>query len=158
PLAEVPVARLAFVNRRPDLLVLDQEGVLGHYDLSGAARSSERPHGRDILTINVDVDRIWGVSGGQYCALRLPEGDRCCILWIDIHAGEVAAEVPDLHPAAWVDADAGLILEPARSAAVLEREMSGEERRVLRALPDGQWVSFGQNGLFDTSDGAAGVM
>ena len=158
PLAEVPVAKMAFVNRQPDLLVLDQEGVLGHYDLSSAARTGERPQGRDVLTINVDVDRMWGISGGQYCALRLPEGDRCCILWIDLHAGEVAAEVPDLHPRAWVDADRGLILEPARAAALLEREMSGEERRVLRALPDGEWVSFGENGLFDASEGAAGAM
>lgn len=158
PLAEVPIARLAFVNRRPDLLVLDREGVLGHYDLSAAARSGERTTGRDILTINVEVDRIWGISGGQYCALRLPEGDRCCILWIDIHTGAVAAEVPNLLPGAWVDADKGLILEPARAAAILEREMSGEERRVLRALPDGQWVSFGWNGLFDASEGAAGAM
>jgi hypothetical protein len=158
PLAEVPLKRLAFVNKRPDLLVLDSEGVLGHYDLSTAAKSGERPTGRDVLTINAEVDRIWGISGGQYCALRLPEGDRSCILWIDIHAGDVAAEVPDLHPDAWVDADKGLILEPARASAVLEREMSGEERRVLRALPDGQWVSFGWNGIFDNSEGAAGAM
>ncbi len=157
PLADVPIKKLAFINRKPDLLVLDAEGVLGHYDLSGG-RNGERAQGRDVLTINVEVDRMWGITGGQYCALRLPEGDRSCILWIDIHSGEVAAEVPDLHPGAWVDADEGLILEPARASAVLEREMDGSERRVLRALPDGQWVSFGATGLFENSEGAAGAM
>ncbi len=158
PLADVPVRLLAFVNRRPDLLVLDDEGVLGHYDLAESVRENRPAEGRDVLTINVPVDRIWGITGGQYCALRLPEDDRSSIIWVDIHACEVVAEVNDLHRHAWVDAENGLILEPARASAILEREMDGRERRVLRALPDGEWLAFGPRGILDASEGAAQVM
>jgi len=154
PLADCPVKRLAFVNRRPDLLVLDEEGVLGHYDLAAAARGGTPAIGRDVLTINVPVDRIWGITGGRYCAMRLPDGDRCAILWVDINASEVIAEVTDLAPNTWVDAENGLILEPARSSAVLEREMDGTERRVLRSLPDNQWLSFSHRGILEASSRA----
>lgn len=158
PLADCPVTKLAFVNRRPDLLVLDAEGVLGHYDLEASARGGAPAEGRDVISITVEVDRIWGITGGQYCAMRLPEGDRSCILWVDVHANQVVAEVPNLHRHAWVDAENGLILEPVRAAAVLEREMSGEERQVYRALPNGEWLSFGHRGIVRASPGAAGSM
>ena len=158
PLADVPVKTLAFVNRRPDLLVMDEEGVLGHYDLGDALRQGRPGEGRDIITINVEVDKLWGITGGQYCAMRLPEGDRCTILWVDVHACEVVAEVTDLSANAWVDAEHGLILEPGRSAALVEREMNGKERRILRALPDGQWISFGWRGILDASQGAGGAI
>ena len=154
-LADVPVKLLSFVNRRPDLLVLDEEGVLGHYDLAASLRQNKAGEGRDILTINVEVDRIWGITGGQYCALRLPEGEGCTILYVDVHACEVVHEVNGLSRHAWVDAENGLILQPARSAAVIELEMTGQERRVLRALPDGEWISFGWRGILDASEGAA---
>ncbi len=158
PLAQVPTRMLAFVNRRPDLLVMDAEGVLGHYDLSSSARSGEPARGRDVLTLNVPVDRLWGITGGELCALRLPEGETCSILFVDIHAGAVVAEVTGLSPLAWVDAENGLIVEPARSSALLERERNGAERRVLRALPDGEWISYGWRGILDASPGAAAVM
>lgn len=158
PLADCPVKRLAFVNRRPDLLILDEEGVLGYYDLEASARGGAPAQGRDVLSITVEVDRLWGITGGQYCALRLPEGDSCCILWVDVQACEVVAEVPDLHRHAWVDADNGLILEPVRAAALLEREMNGQERQVYRALPDGQWLSFGNRGIVRASPGAANAI
>lgn len=158
PLADVPVRLLTFVNRRPDLLVMDQDGVLGHYDLTTSVRTGSPAEGRDVITINVTVDRIWGITGGQYCALRLPEGDHCTMLWVDIHACNVVHEVSDLDPNAWVDAENGLILEPARSSAILEREMNGRERRVLRSLPDDEWISFGWRGILDASKGAAGEL
>lgn len=156
PLADCPIKQLAFVNRRPDLLVLDAEGVLGHYDLAASARGGPAAIGRDVITINVPVDRIWGITHGKYCAMRLPDGDRATILWVDINASEVVAEVTGLSPGAWVDAENGLILEPARSSAVIEREMDGTERRVLRALPDDQWLSFGHRGIIEASAAAAG--
>ena len=158
PLAEVPVKLMSFVNRRPDLLVMDAEGVLGHYDLAQAIRNNAPGEGRDVLTLNVEVDRLWGITGGQYCAIRLPEADKCTILIVDVHACDVVHEVTGLDRNAWVDAENGLILEVARSAAILEREMDGRERRVLRALPDGQWISFGWRGILDASEGASSAL
>ncbi|MEL6346460.1 MAG: hypothetical protein AAFV53_25340 [Myxococcota bacterium] len=156
PLADCPVKMLAFVNRRPDLLVLDEDGVLGHYDLAASAQGGTPAVGRDVITINVPVDRIWGITGGQYCAMRLPEGEGCSILFVDIHASEVVSEVTGLPADAWVDAENGLILEPARSSAILERTMDGRERRVLRSLPDEEWISFSGRGIIEASEGAAG--
>lgn len=158
PLADVPTRLLTFVNRRPDLLVLDQDGVLGHYDLAPAIREGRPGEGRDVLTFNVEIDRIWGITGGQLCALRLPQSDRCSILFVDIQRNDVAHEVKDLHPFAWVDPESGNILEPARSGAILERTMDGAERRVLRSLPGNQWVCFNQRSILAASDGAGGAM
>ena len=158
PLADVPVRLLSFVNRQPVLMVLDEEGVLGHYDLTKSVNTGTPAVGTDVLTINVDVDRIWGITGGQYCALRLPEEDSCTILWVDVHAQEVVHEVTDLAPNAWVDAESGTIIEPSRSSAILERSMSGAERRVIRALPEGEWIVFGPRGILDASSGAAGAI
>lgn len=159
PLADVPIRLLSFVNRRPDLIVLDKDGVLGHYDLSSSAREGKPAEGRDVLTINVEVDRMWGITGGQFCALRLPEQDgSSTILWVDIHACEVAHEVRRLHRYAWVDPENGLILEPARAGGLLEREKDGRERRVMRALPDDQWICYGPKGILDASEGAAGAL
>ncbi len=158
PLAEVPIRLLTFVNRRPDMIVLDRDGVLSHYDLSASARSNQPAEGRDVITINVEVDRMWGISGGQYCALRLPEADSASVLFVDVHACEVVHEVTGLARNVWVDAENGLILEPGRAAALVEREMDGRERRVLRALPDGEWISFGWRGILDASANAGGVM
>lgn len=158
PLAEVPIARLAFVNRRPDLLVLDSDGVLGHYDLTEAVRDNRPGEGRDVLDFKVEIDRLWGITGGRHAALRLPQEDRCTILFVDIQANDVAYELKGLHPFAWVDAETGFVLEPARSGAVLERNMDGSERRVLRSLPGGQWISFNQRGLLGASEGAGGAI
>ncbi len=158
PLAEVPVVNLAFVNRRPDLLVLDQDGVLGHYDLGRSVRDGQPCPGRDILTINVEVDRIWGITGGRACALRLPEGDACTIIWVDLQTCEPLGEITGLHRYATIDPESGVVLQPARSAALLEFELNGAERRVLRSLPNDEWISFGHRGILDNSQGAAGVI
>ena len=158
PVADVPIRTLSFVNRRPDLLVLDQDGVLSHYDLSDSARGGPPAEGRDVLTINVPVDRLWGITGGALCAMRLPDEGGCSILFVDIHAGAVVDEITGLAADAWVDAENGLVLEPARSSALLERERNGQERVVLRALPDGEWVAFGWRGIVAASQGAASAM
>lgn len=154
PSADVPARLLSFVNRRPDLLVVDQENILCHHDLAAAVREGVPSQGRDVIQFATAPDHVWGITGGQYAAVRLPEGDRASILFVDIHRQAVTAEVAGLHPRAWVDAEEGLILEPARGAALLEREMDGTERRVLRALPDEQWVAFGRLGILDVSAGA----
>lgn len=158
PLADVPVRLLSFVNRHASLMVLDEEGVLGHYDLAQSVESGIAARGRDVLTINVEVDRIWGISGGQYCALRLPEPESSTILWVDVHAQEVAQEITGLAPNAWVDPETGTLLEPTRSSAILERSMGGAERRVIRALPEGEWIVFGPRGILEASPGAAGAI
>jgi hypothetical protein len=158
PLADVPIRLMSFVNRHASMVVLDEEGVLGHYDLTKSVESGTPAEGRDVLTINVNVDRIWGITGGQYCALRLPEEQSCTILWVDVHAQEVAQEITGLPPNAWVDPETGSVLEPTRSSAILERSMSGAEQRVIRALPEGEWIVFGPRGILEASTGAAGAI
>ncbi len=157
PLADVPIARLAFMNRQPGLLVLDQDGVLGHYDLSESARKGTPARGRDILTFNEPVDALWGPSLGQ-AVLRLPEGDRCTLLVVDIETAQVTAEITDLHPATSVDLETGTILEPVKAGALLERDLSGTEQRVLRSLSGKEWLSFEARGILGASDGAAGAI
>jgi hypothetical protein len=104
PLSESPLKIIDFVNRCPELLVMDSEGVLGHYDLTNSVQTGSPAVGRDILSINVPVDRIWGITGGKIAALRLPDGQTSSILWVDIERGEVIAEVRDLPARAEVDA------------------------------------------------------
>jgi hypothetical protein len=106
-----------------------------------------------VIQLHGQVDRLWGITGGQYAALRFPEGASCSILFVDLSASVVATEVTGLHPRAWVDAEYGLILEPTRGSGVLERERDGTERRVLRALSDGEWLAFSERGVLDASEG-----
>ncbi|HHO52789.1 MAG TPA: hypothetical protein ENK18_18415 [Deltaproteobacteria bacterium] len=155
PLADVPVRLLSFMNRRPDMLVLDAEGVLGIYDLTRSVKEKIPATGRDVLDLNVDVDRLWGITGGQYAAVRfqVPETDTATVIYVDLNTCEVVSEIPDLLPYAWVDPESGDILQPARGAAILELDMRGRERRVLRALPEGEWVAFDQDEVFAASDG-----
>ncbi|MEC8191468.1 MAG: hypothetical protein VX127_01965 [Myxococcota bacterium] len=155
PLSDRPIERLAFMNRSPALLVLDADGVLGHYDLTDSARTGHPATGTDVLSINVPVDRLWGITGGDLAALRLREGDEATMLWVDVQRREVVGEVTGLPPSAAVDAESGLVLMPSRSSAVLECNSAGEERRVLRALTDGEWLSYDNNGVLAASDGAA---
>ncbi len=157
PLADLPITQLAFVNRRPELLVVDRDGVLGFYDLAAGIRAGRPAEGRDVIDFNVEVDRVWGLTGGEFCMLRLPEGDACTILTVDIHRCDVVAEVTDLYRYAQVDPESGAILEPARAGALLERDLQGREVRVLRTLPGDQWIAFGERGTLDASEGAGGV-
>lgn len=155
PTADVPARLLSFVNRRPDLLVVDAEHILAHYDLGASARDKRPAEGRDVIQLHAPPDRVWGITGGQFAALRVPEGDTCTLLFIDLQRQSVVSEVNKLHRDVQVDAENGFILEPARSGALLEREMNGTERRVLRALPDNHWICFSKRGVLDASDGAA---
>jgi hypothetical protein len=160
PMADVPARMVAFVNRRPEMLVLDRDGVLGHYDLTEAVRQSVPARGSEILRFEVEVDRLWGITGGKICALRLPEGDGCSLVFVDIRNGEVLHQESGLRPNTWVDEETGAILEAARAGAVLERDASKdwEETRVLRSLPDSQWIAFGPRGILEASEGAARAM
>jgi len=155
PLADAPVAMVSFVNRRPDMLVLDAEGVLGVYDLTNSVKDNVAAVGRDILDLNVDVDRLWGITGGVYAAVRFqdPETETASVIYVDVRNGEVVSEVANLLPYAWVDPETGNILQPARGAAILEMDMYGKEAKVLRALPEGEWVSFTPTGILEASEG-----
>lgn len=157
PLADVPIVLVSFVNRRPDMLVLDAEGVLGLYDLTDSVKDRIPAKGRDVLDFNVPVDRLWGITGGQFAAVRFqePEKGTATVIFVDVQRGEVVSEVPDLLPYAWVDPETGSILQPARGGAILELDMKGREKRVLRALPEGEWISFGPDGVYDKSEGAS---
>ena len=154
PLAEFPTRQIAFVNRRPDMLVLDSQGVLGHYDLTDSATDKTPAVGRDILDLNVPVDRLWGITGGQFAALRFqePQAGTATVIYVDLRTQEVVSEVSGLLPYAWVDPETGAILQPARGSAILELDMYGKESRVLRALPEGEWVAFAPKGVLDASD------
>ena len=66
--------------------------------------------------------------------------------------GEVVSEVPNLLPYAWVDPETGTILQPARGSAILEMDMEGNESRVLRTLPEGEWISFNARGVVAASE------
>lgn len=155
PAGEGGVRLLSFVNRRPDLLVVDEEHILSHYDLEQSFRNNVPSTPRDVLQFGSPPDRVWGITGGKLAAIRLPEGATCTILVVDLAAQSVIYEVVGLHPAAWVDAESGNILEPGRGAALLEREIDGTEKRVLRALPADQWIAFSRRGVHDASEGVS---
>jgi hypothetical protein len=157
PLADVPIKLISFINRRPDLLVLDDEGVLGRYDLTESVNKGTPARGQDVLDFNVQVDRLWGITGGDYAAIRFqePETQTATIIYCHLRKGEVVSEVPNLLPYAWVDPETGNILQPARGGALLELDMHGQESRVSRALPEGEWITFGAKGVYAASDGVA---
>ncbi len=157
-LADVPVVKIAFVNRRPDLLVIDRDGVLGHYDLADGIRAGTAAEGRDILDFEVQVDRVWGITGGRYAAVRLPEGERCTIVVVDLQRTSVVSEVEGLDARSWVDPETGQILSPARSGGLLEQDLTGKEVRVLRSLPGREWIAYGERGILAASDGAGSAM
>jgi hypothetical protein len=160
---------LAFVNRRPDLLVVDEDRVLSHYDLTqagGGAGSGGDPrvsrHGalaqvapRDVLQFETMPDRLWGLSGGRLAALRMPADGGASVVYVDLQAQGVRSTHPAAHAGVQLDVEDGTSLTPARGAAVLERAVDGVETRVLRALGDAEWIAFGPRGILDASPGAA---
>lgn len=156
PLADVPVKLISFINRRPDMLVLDDEGVLGLYDLTESVTKELPAVGQDVLDFNVQVDRLWGITGGDLAAIRFqePETETSTIIYCHLRKGEVTSEVPNLLPYAWVDPETGNILQPTRGHALLETDMEGNEAKVLRSLPGGEWIAFNPRGVIQASEGA----
>jgi hypothetical protein len=169
PGAETPTRLLAFVNRRPDLLVVDDDRVLSHYDLTQAGSgggSGGDPrvsrHGalpqvapRDVLQFETMPERLWGLSGGRLAALRMPAETGASLVYVDLHAQGLLGAHDSPHPGIQLDVEDGTSLTPARGAAVLERAVDGSETRVLRALGDAEWIAFGPRGILDASPGAA---
>ncbi len=158
PTADVPIVQLAFIPKKPELLTVDADGVLTHYDLATSAGGGAAAQGRDLLDFKGPVERVWGIAGGQLAAVKLKEGNRALILYVDIQNTTVAHEVADLHPDVWVDINSGNILEPARAGAFVEKRPDGSEHVVSRSLPDDQWVTFGHRGIVRASEGAGSVI
>jgi hypothetical protein len=155
PIADVPIVDVAFVNRRADMLVLDQEGVLGHYDLAAGLRDGQPARGRDLVDFEVPVDRVWGITTGPRCAVRMPDGDTCAIALVDLATGEVCEYRAGLPAGAIVCEQTGQILAPARAGAILELSPGGQELRVLRSLADDQWIAFNANSILEASERVA---
>lgn len=158
PLADVPIKLVAFVNRRADMLVLDEDGVLGHYDLAASIRDNRPAEGRDIIDFDVEIDAIWGITGGRRCAVRMPDGGQCSIAMVELATGEVANYLEGLPANTVVCEESGAILTAARASALLERGSDGRETKVLRSLTDDQWISYGPTGILEASDRATEVL
>jgi hypothetical protein len=154
----VPVRLLSFVNRRPDLLVLDEQGVLGVYDLTRAKSEGVPSRGREVLEFSLPVDRLWGITGGRYAALRHQDvaTGTASVLYVDLQSGDVAHEVTGLLPYVWVDPEDGTLVQPARGNAIQEFDRSGRDSRVLRSLPEARWICFDERGVLDRSGDADG--
>lgn len=158
PSADVPVACLSFVPKKPELVVVDQDGVLTHYDLAKSAAGGPAAEGRDLLDFSGPVDRVWGLAGGQHAVVRLIEGESAVLLYVDVHASTVAHEVAGLPVHATVDPMSGQIMLPVRASAFLDRAPNGDELQVSRALPDSEWLTFGPRGIVAASPGAGAVV
>jgi hypothetical protein len=156
PVANSMVKTVAFINRSPMLLALDRENVLTVYDLAPSVKDGSAANGRDIIQIEADPDKLWGVTLGtlRLAVLRIQNGETSTLLWVPIDEETEPWTVEGLHPEVWVEPNEGTILEPARSAAILERTPYGEEAIVIRSLPDEQWISFGPRGVLHTSEQA----
>jgi hypothetical protein len=124
PFGEAPARLLSFVHRRPELLVLDEDGVLGMYDLLPAARDGGAPEVHRIIQLaDVEIDAIWGTADGRHAVVRIqePESGTATLVTIDLDSGEVVHEVSGLLPYISLDPGEGGMLEPARGNALLER-------------------------------------
>lgn len=154
---DAPVRLVSFVFRRPELLVLDEEGVLVLVDLEPLARDGAEAvvHRIGVLR-GGEIDALWGLADGKRAVARVQhEDETATFLTVDLDTGELLHEVSGMLPYASVDPDTGHLLEPAAGNAVLERELDGTEHIVLRALPRGEWMSFDANGVLHESAHAA---
>lgn len=154
-----PVHLLAFVGTGAELLVLDAEGNLDRYDLSASAGAGPPPDRQAITRLAIAADRMWGMSHGQRLAafrIQSPETHSSTVLFVDLDDGAVVSEVGGLLPYVWVDPEGGDLLQPARGGAILEVDRDGNEQRVLRSLPHGEWIAFDVQGVLASSPAALG--
>jgi hypothetical protein len=152
-----PVRLIAFVHRRPELLMLDDEGVLALVDLLPAARDGGAPVLHRIAAFqDVEIDALWGTQDGRFAVARVqePTDGTATVVTVDLDSGEVVHEVPRLLPYVQVDPARGALLEPGRGSALIERSLDGTEDRVLRSLPGNEWITFDARRLREPSSGA----
>ena len=143
------VKKIAFVNKQPMLLALDTENVVSIFNLRTSIETGERANGEDLLQINSEVAEMWGISVDRkiYAVLQVYEEDSCMLIFIPKDLNEEPWTVENLHPYTTIDPASGLILEPVKSCAILERDMYGNEIKILRSMPDGGWISFTNSGV-----------
>lgn len=157
PIGEAAVRLLTFVHRRPELLVLDEEGMLALHDLAPAARDGAEPIRHRIAAFyDAEIDALWGLEDGRHAVVRIqePSTGTATFVTVDLDTGEIAHKVEGLLPYASVDPSGGVILEPARGNAILELNLQGEPIRVLRSLPRDEWVAFDERRALASSPGA----
>jgi hypothetical protein len=152
------VRKLAFINRRPELLVLDHEGRLCHFDLGQAVRLSETPKARVLHHLESHANALWGITGGRLVLVRTPTGDRANILAIDIATGDIIHELKGVQFRTSADPETGHLLEPGRSAGLLEMDLEGRHLRVLRSLSSTEWLAFGPKKIEECSPGASALV
>lgn len=155
PIGDTPIRLAAFVAGRPELLLLDQEGILGLVDLAPAARDGEEVVSWRIAALRrADVDQLWGLEDGRHAVVRVQEkDDTATFVTFDLDTGEATHEVTGQSAFLTLDAASGHILEPATGNAVLERGPDGAPLRVLRSLPGDGWVTFDHEGVRAASGG-----
>ena len=69
------------------------------------------------------------------------------LIFIPKNLNEEPWTVENLHPYSTIDPATGNILEPVKSCGIVERDMYGNEIKVLRSMPDGNWISFTDSGV-----------
>ena len=143
------VKRIAFVNKQPMLLTLDTENVVSIFNLRTSIETGERATGEDLLQINSDIAEMWGISVNKriYAVLQTYEEDSTMLIFIPKDLNEEPWTVENLHPYSTLDPATGNLLEPIKSCGMLERDMYGNEIKVLRSMPDGDWLSFTKQGI-----------
>ena len=144
---------MAFVNRSPVLLVIDEENVLSYYDLTVSVQTGAAAKGTDLIQLGTDVEQIWGVTidNKRFAVLKIQDPEETMILWVPLDDDEDPYPIRNAHPETWLDPMTGNLLEPGKNASILERDRFGEEACVYRSLPNNQWLSFNHNGVLDRS-------
>ena len=131
------------------LLTLDTENVVSIFNLRTSIETGERANGEDLLQINSDIAEMWGVTVKKkiYAVLQTYEEDSTTLIFIPKDLNEEPWTVENLHPYSTIDPATGNILEPVKSCGFVERDMYGNEIKVLRSLQDGNWISFSNSGV-----------
>ena len=131
------------------LLTLDTENVISIFNLRTSIETGERANGEDLLQINSDIAEMWGISVNKriYAVLQTYEEDSTMLIFIPKDLNEEPWTVENLHPYSTIDPATGNILERVKSCAIVERNMYGNEIKILRSMPDGNWISFSDSGV-----------
>ena len=131
------------------------------------------PKQRVVFAIDIGGTKIRGAvvseSGDILARKDIPsqaeKGESAAMKRLAALLRKMSGDLLDAEPvgigmaiAGTVDPETGLILEPARASALLERESDGRERAVLRALPNSQWISYSWKGVLECTEGAAGAI
>jgi hypothetical protein len=164
PNAPAEIIHIAFVNKSSTLLTVDSEGYLISYDLSTSGKDGAT--GKDIIQINCTVENIWGITGGQIVVAKINDGDGSKLLYLDVEEQQPPQIVTNISSETSIDPHSGNILIPAKCGAMLELKMIIQEKdfqrilpepheyRVLRNLPNHEWIAYQDTSILGLSSGA----